>query len=109
MGAGASGRERGLAVAAVEGSSGSPGSTTGTASAGHHQVETAPFRKNLQLNNQSRPVLFTNGLQVISYYREICGLNKLYQGLGVTLVRQALYCPIFALSLGFLGEQLNPF
>ena len=53
--------------------------------------------------------MFDNSLHVLAYYREHLGIDKLYQGLSVTLVRQALYCPIFALSLAFLQQKVNPF
>ncbi len=53
--------------------------------------------------------MFNNSLHVIAYYREHLGLNKLYQGLSVSIIRQALYCPIFALSLAFLQREVKPF
>ena len=60
------------------------------------------LRKNLQLNNQSKPRMFDNGRQVIGYYRQLHTLDKLYQGLTVSLVRQTLFWPIFVTSLNFL-------
>lgn len=56
----------------------------------------------MQLNNQSKPRMFDNGRQVIGYYRQLHTLDKLYQGLTVSLIRQALFWPIFITSLNFL-------
>lgn len=72
-----------------------------------HPLDT--IKKNLQLNNQSKPKVFTNTLSVVRYYRNNLSLAKLYQGLTVSLVRQALYAPAFFLTLGWLEQHAKPF
>lgn len=67
-------------------------------------------RKNLQLNNQGKPTLFTNSLQVLNYFsKNEYGSIKVYQGLTVSVVRHLLYCPIFALTLSFLNSNVKIF
>jgi hypothetical protein len=46
--------------------------------------------------------MFGNARQVVSYYKSIHGLDKLYQGVTVSLTRQLLFWPIFITSLTFL-------
>lgn len=53
--------------------------------------------------------MFDNGRQVVGYYRQIHTLGKLYQGLTISLVRQALFWPIFVTSLNFLESQIDKF
>jgi hypothetical protein len=75
----------------------------------HYQVFLTLFRKCLLLNNQGRPILFKRGYHVILYLREYYSLAKLYQGFTVSLIRQFMYCPIFALTLPILQKNINPF
>ena len=63
----------------------------------------------MQLNNQSRPILFKSSYHVLLYFKEYYNLSKLYQGLSVSLTRQLLYCPIFALTLPIMQKNVNPF
>jgi hypothetical protein len=53
--------------------------------------------------------MFYNAREVVSYYLNEKKLLKLYEGLTVSLVRQALFCPIFALSLNFMEKQVASF
>jgi hypothetical protein len=46
--------------------------------------------------------MFGNAFHVVSYYKTVYSLGKLYQGLTVSMVRQALFWPIFVASLNFL-------
>jgi hypothetical protein len=50
--------------------------------------------------------MFYNAREVVKYYSNEKKILQLYQGLSVSLVRQALFCPIFALSLNFMEKQL---
>jgi hypothetical protein len=61
------------------------------------------------LNNQSRPTIFKTVLHVVGYYRHELGLVKLYEGLSVSLIRQALFCPIFAFALSVMDKQYKAF
>jgi hypothetical protein len=61
------------------------------------------------LNNQGRPAMFFKSFQVMSYYRQYHSILKLYQGFTISLVRQALFFPLFAFSLAFLEKQVTAF
>ena len=63
----------------------------------------------MQLNNQSKPRMFDNCMQVVSYFRQNRSLIQLYQGLTVTVVRHLLYCPIFILLSSQLSSNLRIF
>jgi hypothetical protein len=53
----------------------------------------------VQLNNQSRPLMFKNTLQVVSYFQQKKRLDLLYQGLSVNMTRQVLLCGLFAVGM----------
>ncbi len=53
----------------------------------------------MQLNNQSRPLMFKNTLQVVSYFQQKKRLDLLYQGLSVNMTRQVLLCGLFAVGM----------
>lgn len=47
-------------------------------------------------------MMFKSTRDVIAYYNTVHSVSKLYEGLTVSLARQALFWPIFIVSLNFL-------
>jgi hypothetical protein len=67
------------------------------------------IRKIIQLNNNSRPILFNNARGAFTYVKKEMSLTALFNGMQVSMLKTLMFLPIFGLCSTLVNNPLSSF